>query len=311
MIKKSILIYIVISIVLTLNTYVDSGPLLDNEQYKEQEVLTPTPIKTPIETKPIANNFTIQDETISESTDLQQKDIKEVSQSEKNEQLIEKPEIQSKETSTVTTKNHIIAIDAGHQLKGNNDKEPIGPNALESKPKVSAGTTGISSGLPEYELNLQIALKLEQALINEGYEVYMVRTTNDVNLSNAERAELANNSGAEIFIRIHGNGSEDSSVKGITTLCPSQNNEYCSFIAEDSYKLSSNLLDALVLETNDKSLGVSEADNMTGINWCKIPVSIVEVGFMTNPETDTLLNTDEYQNKIVKGMILGINKYFE
>ena len=224
------------------------------------------------------------------------------------------------ETDTVTNQeydlsvignNRLIVIDAGHQALGNSEQEPIGPGASETKAKVTTGATGVSTGKLESLINLEVALKLQQKLEMSGYQVKMIRTSQDVNISNRERAMVANDSNCAAFIRLHCNSADSSSASGTLTIAPSTNNPYCSQIAEASYNLSKRVVDNICSQTGSKNRGVMINDTMSGINWCKVPVTIVEMGFLSNYEEDRLLSDSSYQDKIVNGIVKGINEYME
>lgn len=218
--------------------------------------------------------------------------------------------MQDESVPAVASNGRTVAIDAGHQAKGNSEKEPVGPGSSTMKAKVASGTEGIVTKLPEYKLTLSVSQKLKRILEERGYTVVMIRESNDVNISNAERAEIANKSGASVFVRIHANSLDSSTVSGVLSMCQTSGNPYNGRLHAQSYSLSKKITDSISAATGFKNRGVQETDTMSGINWCEIPVSIVEMGFMSNPEEDQKMAQDEYQEKIAAGIADGIDAYF-
>ena len=182
--------------------------------------------------------------------------------------------------------------------------------AQSMKAKATTGTQGRYTGVPEYQLNLDISLALQKELENRGYRVVMARTDNDTAISNSERALKAYEEGGEIYVRIHANGSDDSSVNGALGMTPSYENPYVANLAEESYRLTECILNTYCNETGFNNLGIQYHDDMTGINWSKIPVMILEMGFMTNEHDDTAMQDADMQAKMVSGIADGIDLYF-
>ena len=167
------------------------------------------------------------------------------------------------------------------------------------------------SGLPEYQLNLDVSLLLKNILEQRGYQVVMTRTDNDTAISNKERAELVASQGAEICVRIHANGDDSSSVSGALTMCPSQQNPYVSSLYDSSNRLSQCIVDSYCAATGFQNRGIIYTDTMTGINWSTIPVTIVEMGFMTNQNDDLKMADSSFQQTMAEGIANGIDAYFQ
>ena len=222
---------------------------------------------------------------------------------------IEQPDLALAAEMRKNREKKLVVIDAGHQRYANTEREPVGPGAYETKIKVSGGTAGAASGKAEFELTLELSLKLQEYLEAKGYEVIQVRTSHDVHISNSERAAVANNSYADAFVRIHANGSADTSVNGAMTICQTPNNPYNGVLFEKSKALSEYVLDELTSATGCRKEYVWETDTMSGINWCQVPVTIVEVGYMSNREEDLKMSDPSYQEKICEGIANGIEKY--
>lgn len=215
-------------------------------------------------------------------------------------------------SSEAETDGHIIGIDPGHLSESvdMSAPEPNGPGSSEMKAKCTSGTQGTYSGVPEYQLNLEVSLQLKDELEQRGYQVVMTRTDNETAISNMERAQYAASQGAEIYVRIHANGDDSHTASGALTMSPSQNNPYIPQLFEQSDRLSRCIIDSYCAATGFQNLGIQYTDTMTGINWSTVPVTILEMGFMTSQNDDLKMNDAEFQKTMVQGIANGIDSYF-
>lgn len=207
-------------------------------------------------------------------------------------------------------KDFIVAIDAGHQRKGNYKREPVGPGSREKKAKVSSGTQGVATGLAEYRLNLAVARHLKKRLLQMGFQVYMVRETHDVDIPNSRRVKMAVKAKADILIHIHANGSARRSAAGAFTICQTKKNPW-----QKQYKksraLAGYVLNAYCRAISIKKRPISERDDLTGINYSPIPTIFIEMGYMSNPSEDRKMAKRSNQLKMAEGLADGVEKYYE
>ncbi len=199
----------------------------------------------------------------------------------------------------------VIGVDAGHQARGNFKKEPVAPGSKKKKAKVSSGTRGRVTGIPEHAVNLQVALKLRDALAAEGARVVMAREVAAVNISNIERATMMNDAGADLVLRIHCNGVRLPNPRGMSMHVRKTGPK-----AAESREAAGCLLKGMREATGAVSRGVKRSNGYTGLNWSEVPCVLVEMGFLTNPAEEQLLISGEYQDKLTEGMVEGIVAFF-
>jgi len=204
--------------------------------------------------------------------------------------------------------NFTVCIDPGHQAKGDPKGEPIAPGSGQKKARVSSGTSGVGTRKAEYKVNLEASMILKELLEAKGYKVVMTREKNDINISNSERAQVANDAKADMTIRIHCDSIDNSGVSGVSLLVPSKKSKYTATIYDESYKYAELLKKALT-DSKVKVRGVVERSDMTGFNWSKVPVVIFEMGFMSNWSEDKMLSDKNYQTKLMNAVVTSIDAY--
>lgn len=203
-----------------------------------------------------------------------------------------------------------IGLDPGQQQRANFNQEPIAPDEVKTGMKCSSGTRGIVTGVYEYEINLNVALKLKTLLEENGAEVFLTRTANNVNLSNRERAEFFNANEVDLAVRLNCNATDDTSVRGAFMLLPSP--ERTSFYNEN-VRAATAIIEQYCKETGlspHKRNGVAYSAEQTVFNWCTRPIVCIEMGHLSNESEDLLLTKDTFQDKMAVGILKGVLAYF-
>jgi len=180
-------------------------------------------------------------------------------------------------------KKQTIMIDAGH---GGDDPGSVNRNVLEKT------------------LNLEVALKLEKALKKEGYKVIMTRN-DDTGLGLYDRAKLANEAKVDLFISLHQNSFADSHVHGIEVFY----NENIKSI--QGKELAQLIQSSLVTETGAKNRGIRSDNKLVVTRETKMPACLIEMAYISNDAELELIQTDDYQNKVVKGIVKGIKAFLQ
>lgn len=204
----------------------------------------------------------------------------------------------------------VVVVDAGHDLRGNPDTEPIGPGSNTRKIKDGGGTHGVVSGMTEAELNMQVAARLRPLLERAGVRVVMTRTkTARTSMGNIARARIANRADAALFLRIHADGSSDPSARGSHTLYPALRRGWTDDVYAESKRAARIVQASMVRSLGFPDRGLRERSDFTGFNWADVPVILVEMGFMTNRTDDRLLATEAYQRRAASGLCRGTLRF--
>jgi N-acetylmuramoyl-L-alanine amidase len=199
----------------------------------------------------------------------------------------------------------LVCLDPGHEDAPDFGQEPVAPGSSQTKDRVSSGCRGIVTKIQEYELNLENALLLEKILRQDGYDVILTRRMNHVRISNVERAEFANANSADLVVRLHADWSQDRSQSGVSILVPDKNLSFAAASASCAENIK-----AAMAKAGFNVYAVVERPDLSGFNWSRVPVVLVEVGFMSNPQEDIRMSRLSFRKKLMRAVADGIEAYF-
>lgn len=253
-----------------------------------------------VQSQPAASGGTGSDAEASESDDRESRDSAEVNEQKESETEEEK----EPEEEALLLEDVVICLDPGHGVTSKTAQERMSPKSQQTKSAYVSGASGKQQ--TEEELNLAVAKKAKKKLEELGASVILTRTTHAAAVSNIERAEIANKAEAALCVRIHADGSADSSVYGASMLVPAGDLLGTPSIVKPSCQAGAIILEQVVKQTGARNRGIVQREDLTGFNWSEVPCVLLEMGFVTNDAEDARLKTDSYRNKIARGIADGV-----
>ncbi len=185
----------------------------------------------------------------------------------------------------------VVVLDPGHQEETDYGMELLDPDSTITKYRCTSGAIGVAANVKEYELTLQIALITKAYLEECGASVVITRESNNVTLSNQERANLAIASDPDVFIRIHCDGAPDSSCQGVKVYVP-ESGSYTS----TSGRMADTLGNLVAEARGTEYLGCQATGLYTGLNYADSIRSFQLVaGFISNSEDEKELTEEDTQ----------------
>ena len=200
-----------------------------------------------------------------------------------------------------------VCVDPGHQGVAIGLKEPMGPGLSGTHHTTNGQAQGTVTRRMESVVVLEIGLKLRNALLEEGADVVMTREDQNTAVSNVRRAEIAEEGNADLFIRLHCDSVGNKNKRGIHVFIP-LSSTYAKQVADTkTYRSYGDaLFNAISKATGVTKGGVTQNNSYVANNWAKMPAFLVELGYMSNKDDDVMLSTEEYQTKVIQGMVDGL-----
>ena len=199
----------------------------------------------------------------------------------------------------------IIGINPGHQKTMIRKRYPLAPGRHSYAPGVKVGAGGCSTGQPEYKVVLAIGLKLKRILEEHGATVVITRTTNDVMLTNIDRAKMLNEAGVDVALQLHNNSCSNPSKTGQSGYIRTTGD----WVAE-SKALAKAITKRITQTTGFKNRGINYYNDFMSLNWTTTPSVLLEMGYLSNSSDDRKLALDSTREQLAQGIYLGLCDYF-